>query len=150
MDQEFNYGVEFVLLISFTDSATGLAEDALASLQSLIMGFPSLVVQSTQGLFEPKIIYSLCCFFHICTSSSSFFLYSGNMKETSNFSFVLIMHYLWVSGQNFNVSKKEYTHAVVIRFRSCELLLLLLLFCIIQHLITYYIHSLDCFFWCIM
>ncbi|XP_062074256.1 uncharacterized protein LOC133778375 [Humulus lupulus] len=69
--EEFNYGVEFMLLISFKDNTIGLTEDALTSLQSLIMGFPSLIVQSTQG-------------------------------------------------QNFNLSSKEYAHAVVIRFRSLE------------------------------
>ncbi|PON86442.1 Transcription regulator AsnC-type [Trema orientale] len=47
--EEFNYGVEFVLLISFMDNIIGRVEDALACLQSLIMGFPSLVVQSTHG-----------------------------------------------------------------------------------------------------
>ncbi|PON62820.1 Stress responsive alpha-beta barrel [Parasponia andersonii] len=45
--EEFNYGVEFVLLISFMDNAIERVGDALACLQSLIMGFPSLVVQST-------------------------------------------------------------------------------------------------------
>lgn len=69
--QEFNYGVEFVLLISFVDDAIGAIEDALTSLQGLAMGFPSLIVQSTQG-------------------------------------------------QNFNLATKEYTHAVVTRFRSRE------------------------------
>lgn len=57
--QEFNYGVEFVLLISFGDKAIGSVEDALSSLERVIMGFPSLIVQSTQGLFELKLIY--CC-----------------------------------------------------------------------------------------
>ncbi|KAM6556822.1 hypothetical protein CsatB_003841 [Cannabis sativa] len=46
--QEFNYGVEFMLLISFKDNTVGLVEDALTSLESLIMGFPSLIVQYTQ------------------------------------------------------------------------------------------------------
>ncbi|KAJ7952347.1 Stress responsive alpha-beta barrel domain protein [Quillaja saponaria] len=70
--EEFNYGMEFVLLISFTGNALGVsAEHALASLATLTAGAPSLVVQSTQGL-------------------------------------------------NFNPSYKEYTHGVVIRFRSVE------------------------------
>ncbi|KAF4403887.1 hypothetical protein G4B88_014343, partial [Cannabis sativa] len=47
--EEFNYGVEFMLLISFKDNTVGLVEDALTSLESLIMGFPSLIVQYTQG-----------------------------------------------------------------------------------------------------
>ncbi|GMN32246.1 hypothetical protein TIFTF001_003584 [Ficus carica] len=71
--EEFNYGVEFVLLISFVDDAIGDIEEALASLQGLAMGFPSLIVQSTQG-------------------------------------------------RNFNLATKEYTHAVVTRFRSPEAL----------------------------
>ncbi|XP_017231303.1 uncharacterized protein LOC108205755 isoform X2 [Daucus carota subsp. sativus] len=44
--EEFNYGVEFVLLIALD----GTAEDALESLSKLTMEFPSLIVQSTQGL----------------------------------------------------------------------------------------------------
>ncbi|KAF4369276.1 hypothetical protein F8388_022932 [Cannabis sativa] len=85
-EQEFNYGVEFMLLISFKDNTVGLVEDALTSLESLIMGFLSLIVQYTQG-------------------------------------------------QNFNHSNKRYTHAVVIRFRSRELLF----FFLIHYLIYYYL-----------
>ncbi|CAK7348991.1 unnamed protein product [Dovyalis caffra] len=70
--EEFNYGVEFVHLFAFDDSALGASvEDALASLEMLAKEFPSLVVQSTRG-------------------------------------------------SNFNLSSKEYTHAVVTRFRSCR------------------------------
>ncbi|KAJ6680466.1 hypothetical protein OIU79_020048 [Salix purpurea] len=70
--EEFNYGVEFVHLFAFDDSALGApVEDALASLEKLRKEFPSLIVQSTQG-------------------------------------------------SNFNLSSKEYTHAVVTRFRSSE------------------------------
>ncbi|XP_057422258.1 uncharacterized protein LOC130716087 [Lotus japonicus] len=70
--EEFNHGVEFVLLISFNEDALGtLVEDALASLASLMLDAPSLIVQFTQGL-------------------------------------------------NFSPSSKEYTHGVVIRFRSVE------------------------------
>ncbi|KAL6280319.1 hypothetical protein ACE6H2_017200 [Prunus campanulata] len=69
--QEFNFGVEFVLLLSFVDNASGCVEEALVYLEGLIMGFPSIIVQSTQGL-------------------------------------------------NFNPSSKEYTHGVVIRFRSLD------------------------------
>ncbi|XVE86000.1 hypothetical protein DITRI_Ditri18aG0001000 [Diplodiscus trichospermus] len=69
--EEFNYGVEFVLLIAFVEAAIGEpAEDALTSLQGLAMECPSLIVQCTQG---------------------------------SNFS-----------------SNEEYTHGLVIRFRSFE------------------------------
>ncbi|KAA8522378.1 hypothetical protein F0562_013261 [Nyssa sinensis] len=70
--EEFNYGVEFVLLITFVESALGgPAEDALASLAKLTLEFPSLIIQTTQG-------------------------------------------------SNFNICDKEYTHGVVIRFRSPE------------------------------
>ncbi|KAK6947753.1 Stress responsive alpha-beta barrel [Dillenia turbinata] len=70
--EEFNYGVEFILLISFAESALGKpSEDALTSLETLVLEFPSLIVQSTQG---------------------------------------------W----NFNQTNEEYTHCVVIRFRSFE------------------------------
>ncbi|KAF5746083.1 hypothetical protein HS088_TW06G00248 [Tripterygium wilfordii] len=48
--EEFNFGLEFVLLIAFVESAYGvLAEGALASLDKLTEQFPSLIVQSTQG-----------------------------------------------------------------------------------------------------
>ncbi|XP_052291389.1 uncharacterized protein LOC102629349 isoform X3 [Citrus sinensis] len=48
--EDFNFGVEFVLLISFIQSAFGgPAEDALESLKRLTAEFPSLIVQSTQG-----------------------------------------------------------------------------------------------------
>lgn len=70
--EEFNYGVEFVLLIKFYENAShGPAEDALTSLANLAFEFPSLIVQSTQG-------------------------------------------------SNFNPENKEYSHAIVIRFRSVE------------------------------
>ncbi|KAK7369658.1 hypothetical protein VNO80_11700 [Phaseolus coccineus] len=70
--EEFNHGVEFVLLISFNEDALGKqAEHALASLASMMSESPSLIVQFTQGL-------------------------------------------------NFSPSSKEYTHGVVIRFRSVE------------------------------
>ncbi|KAF7828298.1 Stress-response A/B barrel domain-containing protein UP3 isoform A [Senna tora] len=70
--EEFNYGVEFVLLISFINGVSGeTVEHALTSLAYLTLGSPSLIVQSTQGL-------------------------------------------------NFNSSSMEYTHGVVIRFRSVE------------------------------
>ncbi|XP_010273134.1 PREDICTED: uncharacterized protein LOC104608749 [Nelumbo nucifera] len=70
--EEFNYGVEFVLLLSVIESANGGSiEDALATFAKLTMDFPSLIVQSTQGT-------------------------------------------------NFNSSDNEYTHCIVIRFRSIE------------------------------
>ncbi|KAK4726373.1 hypothetical protein R3W88_031290 [Solanum pinnatisectum] len=70
--EEFNYGVELVLLIAFGKSSLdGPAEDALLALSKLTMDFPSLIVQATIG-------------------------------------------------SNFNISSAEYTHGVVIRFRSPE------------------------------
>ncbi|GAV89492.1 hypothetical protein CFOL_v3_32906 [Cephalotus follicularis] len=54
--EEFNYGVEFVLLIAFVESAFGgPVEDALASFKELTEGFLSLIVQSTQGLLKLNI-----------------------------------------------------------------------------------------------
>ena len=51
--QEFNYGVEFLLLIGFDESASEeTVKDALASLDKLTKDFPSLIVQSTQGILE--------------------------------------------------------------------------------------------------
>ncbi|KAI9075151.1 hypothetical protein K1719_042882 [Acacia pycnantha] len=54
--EEFNFGVEFVILISFFDGVSAEeVEDALTSLASLTSGSPSLIVQSTQGLnFTPS------------------------------------------------------------------------------------------------
>ncbi|QCD85015.1 Stress responsive alpha-beta barrel [Vigna unguiculata] len=70
--EEFNHGVEFLLLISFNETAvSNQAEDALASLASIMSESPSLIVQFTHGL-------------------------------------------------NFSPSSKEYTHGIVIRFRSVE------------------------------
>ncbi|KAL7595191.1 hypothetical protein Lser_V15G27678 [Lactuca serriola] len=70
--EEFNFGVEFILLIGFKDSSLlEAANDALTSFEKLLMEFPSLIVQSTRGL-------------------------------------------------NFNHGSKDYTHAVVIRFRSSD------------------------------
>lgn len=66
------HGVEFILLISFNEGTLGnQAEHALASLATVMLESPSLIVQFTQGL-------------------------------------------------NFHESSKEYTHGVVIRFRSVE------------------------------
>ncbi|KAK4262740.1 hypothetical protein QN277_028260 [Acacia crassicarpa] len=54
--EEFNFGVEFVILISFLDGVSAeKVEDALTSLASLTSGSPSLIVQATQGLsFTPS------------------------------------------------------------------------------------------------
>lgn len=48
--EDFNFGVEFIILIGFIKTAMGKpAEDALASLIELTEGFSSLIVQATQG-----------------------------------------------------------------------------------------------------
>ncbi|XP_038979682.1 uncharacterized protein LOC103712111 isoform X2 [Phoenix dactylifera] len=48
--EEFNHGVECILLISIFDTAPGDAiEDALATLQNLILQFRPFIVQATQG-----------------------------------------------------------------------------------------------------
>ncbi|XP_031106436.1 stress-response A/B barrel domain-containing protein UP3 [Ipomoea triloba] len=70
--EEFNFGLELLLLIEFVESSLdGAAEDALIALDKLTMEFPSLIVQTTKG-------------------------------------------------SNFNRHSEEYTHGVVIRFRSSE------------------------------
>uniref|UniRef100_A0ACD5ZMW9 Uncharacterized protein n=1 Tax=Avena sativa TaxID=4498 RepID=A0ACD5ZMW9_AVESA len=54
--EDFNYGVEFMLLISFSETASKEAvEDALAYLQNLIIQYSSFIVQATLG----------CCLNHI-------------------------------------------------------------------------------------
>ncbi|MBA0656661.1 hypothetical protein GOBAR_DD12133 [Gossypium barbadense] len=51
--EEYNYGVEFVLLIAFVEAAIGEAvEDALMSLQELTEEHPSLILQCTQGVWK--------------------------------------------------------------------------------------------------
>ncbi|XP_042510122.1 uncharacterized protein LOC122085684 isoform X2 [Macadamia integrifolia] len=48
--EEFNYGLEFVLLISVVETGcSGPVDDALATIAKLAMKFPSLIVQATQG-----------------------------------------------------------------------------------------------------
>ncbi|KAL3833519.1 hypothetical protein ACJIZ3_008255 [Penstemon smallii] len=70
--EEYNYGLELILLVAFIKSSLGgLAEDAMTSLAKLTLEFPSLIVQATKGT-------------------------------------------------NINMSSTEYTHGVVIRFRSSE------------------------------
>lgn len=54
--QEFNYGVEFMLLVEFSrNSLGGPAEDAITSLANLTIEFPSLIVQATKGVFWDPI-----------------------------------------------------------------------------------------------
>ncbi|XP_042055770.1 uncharacterized protein LOC121800264 [Salvia splendens] len=70
--EEFNYGVELMILVEFSQSSLGgHAEDAITSLANLTVDFPSLIVQATKG---------------------------ANLKKD-------------------NI---EYTHGVVVRFRSVE------------------------------
>uniref|UniRef100_A0A453JYY3 Stress-response A/B barrel domain-containing protein n=1 Tax=Aegilops tauschii subsp. strangulata TaxID=200361 RepID=A0A453JYY3_AEGTS len=54
--EDFNYGVEFMLLISFLETASRESvEDALAHLQKLIIHYSSFIVQATSG----------CCLDHM-------------------------------------------------------------------------------------
>ncbi|KAF3443149.1 hypothetical protein FNV43_RR17070 [Rhamnella rubrinervis] len=46
------------LLTSFPDRAIGSVDDALGSLERVIMGFPSLIVQSTQGISQQCGVYT--------------------------------------------------------------------------------------------
>lgn len=48
--EEFNFGVEFLLLIAFKESSLEeAADEALTSFTKLLMEFPSLIVQATKG-----------------------------------------------------------------------------------------------------
>lgn len=50
-----------MLLISFNEDALGtLVEDALASLASLMLDAPSLIVQFTQGMFPVQQTLRAC------------------------------------------------------------------------------------------
>lgn len=50
--QEFNYGIELMVLVEFSPSSLGTpAEDAITSLANLSVEFPSLIVQATKGTF---------------------------------------------------------------------------------------------------
>ncbi|XP_033142155.1 uncharacterized protein LOC103857429 isoform X2 [Brassica rapa] len=70
--EEYNYGEEFVLLVTFAKNASEKnIKDAMDSFAQLTSSLPSLIVQSTQG-------------------------------------------------SNFNESSEEFTHAAVVRFRSCN------------------------------
>ena len=56
IEQEFNYGVECVLLISFSDNASRHAvKEAFDALQSLIVKYNSFIVQATQGIYEWEV-----------------------------------------------------------------------------------------------
>nr|GEZ39918.1 hypothetical protein [Tanacetum cinerariifolium] len=47
--EEFNFGVEFILLLAFKESLLGeVVDDALTSFSKLLMEFPSLIVQATK------------------------------------------------------------------------------------------------------
>ncbi|CAN0897035.1 Stress-response A/B barrel domain-containing protein UP3 [Linum grandiflorum] len=59
--EEYNYGLEFVHLIAFDESSLGAPVDnALASLAKLTKEFPSLIVQSTHGVFEKGEVLKTC------------------------------------------------------------------------------------------
>lgn len=51
--QEYNYGEEFVLLVTFAKNASDKnTKDAMNSFAQLTSSLPSLIVQSTQGAYE--------------------------------------------------------------------------------------------------
>lgn len=51
--QEYNYGEEFVLLVTFAKNASEKTiKDAMDSFAKLTSSLPSLIVQSTQGTYE--------------------------------------------------------------------------------------------------
>lgn len=58
--QEFNYGVESVVLISFNKSSIGRpAQAALDALANLTLEFPSLIVQATKGVVSKLYTFLL-------------------------------------------------------------------------------------------
>lgn len=58
--QEFNYGVESVVLISFNKSSIGRpAQTALDALANLTLEFPSLIVQATKGVVSKLYTFLL-------------------------------------------------------------------------------------------
>ena len=134
-------------MISFVNNAIGgPIEHALASFARLTIGFPSLIVQSTQGVWT-ETHQLLCClvafpeqatlnYKHVidnlcCTTIPdnpwdcldhfvSWFLW-GKICYILYFNHDLFLISIWLSGLNLNLSNKEYTHGIVIRFRSREL-----------------------------
>lgn len=58
--QEFNYGVESVVLLSFNKSSIGRpAQAALDALANLTLEFPSLIVQATKGVVSKLYTFLL-------------------------------------------------------------------------------------------
>nr|GME19097.1 stress-response A/B barrel domain-containing protein UP3 isoform X1 [Ipomoea batatas] len=105
--EEFNFGLELVLLIKFVESSLdGAAEDALIALDKLTMEFPSLIVQTTKGVLQMSPFLMICKFW-LCNTLH-------DIPELLTFLFSNL------SGSNFNRHSEEYTHGVVIRFRSSE------------------------------
>ncbi|KAL6593080.1 hypothetical protein ACP70R_049166 [Stipagrostis hirtigluma subsp. patula] len=94
--EDFNYGVEFMLLISFMETAPREAmEDALASLQKLLTQCSSFIVQATFDI--------LCqCFVQ-------------NLKEL-----FVPAYFYFVSGCCLNHMDNGYNHGAVIRFASLD------------------------------
>lgn len=71
MWQEFNFGVEFILLIAFKESSLDeMADDALTSFAKLLMEFPSLIVQATKGIVNECLLYY--------TKGQRYFFYNSN------------------------------------------------------------------------
>lgn len=59
----------------------GSAEDAVASLEKLMMEFPSLIVQSTQGIHEAILQYAKIVFAHTQTLNSVWLNDTDDLEE---------------------------------------------------------------------
>lgn len=102
--QEYNYGEEFVLLVTFAKNASEKnIKDATDSFAQLTSSLPSLIVQSTQGTYK--------LYFRMTFIKS---IYSQHQVDSNSHLIILC------SGSNFNKSSEEFTHAAVVRFRSCN------------------------------
>lgn len=133
--QDFNYGVEFILLISFLETASREAvEDAFSYLEKLISQHSSFIVQATSGMISAKHdcdfaiplveewgcrvvspVY-LASFIYITSNLHKRFLGSLSKKRTNC---AVIFHLK--SGCCLNHMDSRYSHAAVIRFPSCKI-----------------------------
>lgn len=90
MWQDFNYGVEFMLLVSFLKTASREAtEDALASLDKLISQCSASIVQATCG--KPDMISIL-----VALLLSFFFQRKSQGKELLLCGVILYQAAVWI------------------------------------------------------
>lgn len=90
MWQDFNYGVEFMLLVSFLKTASREAtEDALASLDKLISQCSASIVQATCG--KPDMISIL-----VALLLSFFFQRKSQGKELLLCAVILYQAAVWI------------------------------------------------------